>query len=201
LTSVRPSEGKEITIVIQVYTGDGKGKTTAAFGLAMRAAGHGYRVRIIQFLKGSTYSGELIAAEKLGIEVFQFGRTCPHAAVIKSGFMKCQRCGQCWIGLKEISELDRLKIEMAWQLARDTTAGRKHDILVLDEIMGALNRNLIDLPELLAWLNSARDEMEIVLTGRNAPPELLETADLVSEIKKVKHTYDLNIMARRGIEY
>ncbi|HBQ85125.1 MAG TPA: cob(I)yrinic acid a,c-diamide adenosyltransferase, partial [Syntrophomonas sp.] len=106
--------------MIQVYTGDGKGKTTAAFGLAMRAAGHGYRVRIIQFLKGSTYSGELVAAEKLGIEVFQFGRTCPHAAVIKSGFMKCQKCGQCLVGFNDINDWDRQKVGMAWKLAQDT---------------------------------------------------------------------------------
>jgi len=187
--------------LIQVYTGDGKGKTTAALGLAMRAAGHGYKVRIIQFLKGSTYTGELVSAEKLNIEVFQFGRTCPHAALIKSGFMKCQKCGQCWIGLKEISELDKQKVEMAWQLARDTVSAGKHDVLVLDEIMGAIKRNIISLNELLAWLHIIPDEMEIILTGRNAPPELIEIAHLVSEVKKIKHTYEMGIEARRGIEY
>ncbi len=160
--------------MIQVYTGDGKGKTTAAFGLAMRAAGHGYRVRIIQFLKGSTYSGELVAAEKLGIEVFQFGRTCPHAAVIKSGFMKCQKCGQCLVGFNDINDWDRQKVGMAWKLAQDTVIAGKHDILVLDEIMEALNIKLIALTDLLAWLRLVPKKMEIILTGRNAPPNLLK---------------------------
>lgn len=187
--------------MIQVYTGDGKGKTTAAFGLAMRAAGHGYRVRIIQFLKGSTYSGELASAEKLGIEVFQFGRTCPHAAVIKSGFMQCQKCGQCLIGLNEINDWDRQKAEMAWKLARDTVMAGKHDMLVLDEIMEALNKKLIALNDLLAWLRLVPEKIEIILTGRNAPPELIAAAHLVSEVNKIKHTFDIGIAARRGIEY
>lgn len=187
--------------MIQVYTGEGKGKTTAALGLSMRAAGHGYKVRIIQFLKGNSYSGELVSAEKLGIEIFQFGRTCPHAAVIKSGFMKCQKCGQCFVSLKEISELDKKKVEMAWQLAKDTVAAGQHKILILDEIMGALRRNIISLEELLAWLHTIPDDMEIILTGRNAPPEIIEIAHLVSEVKKIKHTYEIGIESRRGIEY
>lgn len=187
--------------MIQIYTGDGKGKTTAAFGLAMRATGHGFRVRIIQFMKGSTYSGELLSAEKLGMEVFQFGRTCPHAAVIKSGFMTCQECGQCWIDLKEITELDKQKIAMAWQLACDTVAAGRHEILVLDEIMSAINKKLIPLDDVLQWLQEIPGNIELVLTGRKAPPELIELADLVSEIKPIKHPYGPNCKARRGIEY
>jgi cob(I)alamin adenosyltransferase len=157
--------------MIQVYTGDGKGKTTAAFGLAMRAAGHGFRVRVIQFMKGNTYSGELLSAARLGIEVFQFGRTCPHAAVIKSGFMACQECGQCWIRLDDITDWDRSKVSMAWQLARDTAERGEHDILVLDEIMGAVNKGLIPLTELLDWLQGLPPGIELVLTGRHAPPD------------------------------
>lgn len=187
--------------MIQIYTGNGKGKTTAAFGLAMRAAGHGFRVRIIQFMKGSTYSGELNSALKLGIEVFQFGRTCPHAAVIKSGFMKCQACGQCWIGLKNITELDRQKIQMAWQLAQDTAAGGDIDILILDEIMNTFHKGLLTVAEVAAWLEGMPGEMEIVLTGRKAPAELTALAHLVSEIKEIKHPYQQGIKSRRGIEY
>ena len=187
--------------MIQIYTGDGKGKTTAAFGLAMRSAGHGFKVRVIQFLKGSTYSGELASALKLGIEVYQFGRTCPHAAVIKSGFMTCQECGQCWIGLNEISELDIQKTRMAWDLARETVRAGQCDLLILDEILNAVKKNLVGLDELLAWLAELPPDIEVVLTGRNADPELIEIADLVSEIRKIKHPYSENCKARRGIEY
>jgi cob(I)alamin adenosyltransferase len=187
--------------MIQIYTGDGKGKTTAAFGLAMRAAGHGLRVRIIQFMKGSTFSGELLSADKLGIEVFQFGRTCAHAAVIKSGFMECIECGNCLIRATDINELDRKKIDMAWQLAKDSVNQGSCDILILDEVMAALKWELLSLPELLSWVRLFPAHMELVLTGRNAPPELMAIADLVSEVRKVKHPYEKNIRGRRGIEY
>jgi cob(I)alamin adenosyltransferase len=187
--------------LIQIYTGDGKGKTTAAFGLAMRAVGHGFKVRVIQFLKGSTYSGELASAAKLGIEVFQFGRTCPHAAVIKSGFMTCLECGECWIGLKEITALDIQKTKIAWDLARDTVIQGQHDLLILDEILNAVNKGLVPLAELIDWLQTLPPSIEVVLTGRRAAPELVEIADLVSEMKKIKHPYSEHCKARRGIEY
>jgi cob(I)alamin adenosyltransferase len=186
--------------MIQIYTGDGKGKSTAALGLAIRAAGHGFKVRIIQFLKGSTYSGELVSLAKLGIEIYQFGRTCPHAAVIKSGFMECQQCGQCWINLENITELDRQKVRMAWDLARDSIH-RQYDLLILDEILNAVNKGLIPLAEVREWLEGLPEQVEVVLTGRNAPPELIEKADLVSEVKKIKHPFDAGTSARRGIEY
>ena len=187
--------------MIQIYTGDGKGKTTAAFGLAMRAAGHGFKVRVIQFLKGNTYSGELASADKLGVEVFQFGRTCPHAAVIKSGFMTCLECGQCLIGQKDINDLDVHKTRMAWDLARDTVNQKQHDLLILDEIINAVNIGLVPLAELIDFLHKLPVDIEVILTGRNAALELIETADLVTEMKKIKHPYSENCKARRGIEY
>lgn len=186
--------------MIQIYTGNGKGKTTAALGLAVRAAGHGFKVRIIQFMKGSTYSGELFSLQSLGIEVYQFGRTCPHAAVIKSGFMQCQNCDQCWIALKEITDLDRQKIAMAWQLAQDSLQGQ-YQFLILDEIVNAVHKGLVPLAELISWLPTVPEQMEIVMTGRNAPPELIQTAHLVTEMKKIKHPYDIGVPSRRGIEY
>lgn len=185
-------------MLIQIYTGEGKGKTTAALGLAVRAAGHGFRVRILQFLKGSTYSGELTALEKLGVEIYQFGRTCPHAAVIKSGLMECQKCDQCWISLKEISAIDRKKVELAWDMARNSTG---YQLLILDEIINAINKGLVSLVDVLSWLDTIPDGMEVVLTGRNAPAELVNRAHLVSEVKKVKHPLDKGISSRRGIEY
>lgn len=186
--------------MIQIYTGDGKGKTTAALGLALRSAGHGFKVRIIQFMKGSTYAGELLSLAKLGVEIYQFGRTCPHAAVIKNGFMACQKCNECWIGEKEINELDRYKTSLAWQLARETLK-QDYQLLILDEICNAVKHDLVSLPEVLAFIRELPEGMELVLTGRSAPVELMEKAHLVSEIKKIKHPFDEGIGSRRGIEY
>lgn len=186
--------------MIQVYTGDGKGKTTAALGLAIRAAGHGFRVRIIQFMKGSTYSGELLSLAKLGIEVYQFGRTCPHAAVIKSGFMECQKCNECWIGNKDINDLDRHKIQLAWELARESLS-QDFQLLILDEICSAIKYGLVSLPEVIDFTQELPPEMELVLTGRDAPRELIEKAHLVSDMKKLKHPLDEGVSSRRGIEY
>ena len=187
--------------MIQIYTGDGKGKTTAAFGLAMRAAGQGLKVRVIQFMKGNTFSGELSSAERLGIEVFQFGRTCPHAAVIKGGFMECLDCGQCLIRAREMDELDRKKAALAWQLARDSICSKACDLLILDEIMAALKHGLVSLKELIIWLQDLPSSVEVVLTGRNASPELIQIADLVSEVKEIKHPYKQKKQGRRGFEY
>jgi cob(I)alamin adenosyltransferase len=187
--------------MIQIYTGDGKGKTTAALGLAMRSVGHGYRVRMIQFLKGSTYSGELTSAARLGIEVYQFGRTCAHAAVIKSGFMTCQECGECWVDVDNINELDRQKTRMAWELVQATMAQGQHDMLILDEIFHAVNLQLVSRDELSVLLWTVPASLEIVLTGRNADAQWITMADLVTEMKMIKHPYAQNCKARRGIEY
>lgn len=187
--------------MIQVYTGDGKGKTTAAFGLAMRAAGHGFKVRIIQFMKGSTYTGELASAQLLGIEVFQFGRTCPHAAVIKSGLMECQRCRQCFIDPGEISDLDRWKTRLGWDLARASLNESSLKILVLDEIMAALRHQLLDQEDVLAFIDGFPEAMELVLTGRNAPETILSRAQLVTEMQARKHPYLEGYSSRRGIEF
>ncbi|MBZ4688199.1 MAG: Cob(I)alamin adenosyltransferase [Clostridiales bacterium] len=189
--------------MIQIYTGDGKGKTTAAMGLSLRAVGHGFNVCVIQFLKGSTYSGELYSSQLLRgkMEIYQFGKTCPHAAMIKSGFMKCQKCGSCFIGRKEITGLDRKKIEMAWDFAKKVLKERKYKIVILDEIMSALNRQLIDLDELLQVLDSIPDDIEVVMTGRNAPDKLKDKAHYVTEMKMEKHPFKQGIEARRGIEY
>jgi len=186
--------------LLQIYTGDGKGKTTAVFGLAMRAAGHGYKVMIIQFMKGSTYSGELLSAAKLGIEVYQFGKTCPYAALIKGGFMNCQKCGECSIGGKEVTDLDLEIFDMAWIFTQDTVNKGQYHLVILDEILNAVRKNLITLDVLLSWLQGVSKDNEIVLTGRTAPLELIEMADLVSEVKKIKHPYP-EVKARRGIEY
>jgi cob(I)alamin adenosyltransferase len=167
--------------LIQVYTGRGKGKTTAALGLALRAAGAGLRVYIGQFVKGASY-GELNALKQIkNIKIEQLGRKC---------FIK-KRPGQ-----KDI-ELARV----GFKKVKSIISKRIYDMVILDEINIALNLKLLETKDVIAMLQDAPKNVELILTGRNAHPKVLQLADLVSEIKEVKHYYKKGIKARRGIEF
>jgi len=166
---------------IHLYTGNGKGKTTAALGLALRAAGAGKKVFIGQFVKGMPYS-ELEALKSLpSIELKQFGLDCFIVNQPTQNDIDAARAG-----LEEVSVL----------ILQNT-----YDVVVLDEICIALYYHLFENDEVIALLNLKPKEMEIVLTGRYAPPAIYEIADLVTEMNEVKHYYQEGIEARKGIEY
>lgn len=168
---------------IQVYTGTGKGKTTASLGLAVRAAGHGLRTVIIQFMKGWIDYGELKGVEMLS----------PHVVIHQAG-------RETFVDRKKPDPEDLRLAREGWKLARETILGKKADIVVLDEINCALDFGLLPVPEVLDVLNGKPDGMEIVLTGRGAPEEIVAIADLVTEMREVKHYYAKGIDARVGIE-
>lgn len=170
--------------LIHIYCGDGKGKTTAAVGLAVRCAGRGNKVLLVQFLK-SRDSGELYSLAKLpDIEVmrgkeskkftFQMNEEEKHALLIEHNKMFEQ------------------------VLAKIKNGG--YSLLILDEVIGALNAKVFEMPKLIEFLRYKPENLEVVLTGRNPAPELVEIADYVSEMRKVKHPMDKGIMAREGIE-
>ena len=170
--------------LIHIYCGDGKGKTTAAVGLAVRCAGRGNKVLLAQFLK-SRDSGELYSLAKLpDIEVmrgkeskkftFQMNEEEKHALLIEHNKMFEQ------------------------VLAKIKNGG--YSLLILDEVIGALNARVFEMPKLIEFLRHKPENLEVVLTGRNPAPELVEIADYVSEMRKVKHPMDKGIMAREGIE-
>ncbi len=166
---------------IQVYTGDGKGKTTAALGLALRAAGAGLKVFIGQFVKGMKYS-ELEALKRFEdfITIKHYGRNCfIHKEPKEADILIAQE------GLKEIS---------------DIVQNNDYDIVILDEANIALYYNLFSVQELLKILKMKSDSMEIIITGRQAPKEIIEYADLVTEMIEVKHYYTKGVQARPGIE-
>lgn len=169
--------------LVHVYTGDGKGKTTAALGLALRAAGHGMRTYIAQFLKGQDY-GELHALERLSpwVVIEQFGRP---------GF----------VHVKGVTPEDRAMAVRGLTCAREAMGSGAYDLVILDEINVALYFGLIELEEVLALLEDRPEHVELVLTGRGAPEELLERADYVTEMREVRHPYQRGILARKGIEF
>jgi cob(I)alamin adenosyltransferase len=167
--------------MIQVYTGDGKGKTTAALGLSLRAAGAGKNVYIGQFIKGKHYS-ELSALKKFkNVKVEQFGRGC---------FIK-----------KSPSKIDLILARKGLEKIKKIIAQGKFDVIILDEANVALDLGLLETKEVTDIIRAAPRETEIVLTGRNAPRQIIAVSDLVSHIKDVRHYYRNGIRCRRGIEF
>ena len=189
--------------LIQIYTGDGKGKTTAALGLAFRALGHGCKVFIISFMKGYTYLGELYSAERYGdrLKIVQFGRGCSYAALIKEGFADCVGCGACFLTEDNLEERDKDMARQGFELAKKIICQGEYDIVVLDEICNTFRYGLLAVEEVVELLQKKPPQLEVILTGREAPQKLIDLAHLVTEMKAVKHPFDYGIRGRRGIEY
>ena len=173
---------------IQVYTGDGKGKTTASLGLAMRALGRCWKVLIIMFTKGGNDYGELNSFKNLSPEISQ------NLTIIQAGLDRI-------VYSNNKTQKDEEEIKKGWKLAKKAIKNDEYNLIILDEANIAIDLGLIDLDEMLETLKNKPEEMEIVLTGRNARQEIINIAHLVSEIKPIKHYWDTGITARKGIEY
>ena len=171
--------------LILINTGSGKGKTTAAMGTALRAVGNGMRVLMLQFLKGSWHYGELDAVKAFGenFVMKQMGR----------GFVK--------VGGAETDPEDIRLVQTAWDEARDAIYSGEWDMVVLDEINYAINYGMLDAETVAEALRGRPEMVNVILTGRNAHPALVELADTVTEMREVKHAYQKGILAQRGIEY
>ena len=185
---------------ISVVTGNGKGKTTSGMGRAVLAAWSGERVMVVQFLKGTGYTGELQAAAPWQgrLHICQFGAGCPNSREIEQGLLLCKRCGSCF---RENRRPENDFAGKAFHCAQQAVASGEWDLLVLDEISHSLNRGLLDEGEVIAWVREAGSKLRIVLTGRNMPAALLEIADEATECSMVKHPITRGIMGRRGVEY
>ena len=168
---------------VQVYTGNGKGKTTAALGLALRAVGRGLRVCVVQFIKGGSPYGEHLAAERLAplLTIHQTGR-------------------DCWIYKDKLDPEDISIAGETRQLARQVLTGGQYDLVILDEINGAAWFGLIGVDDVLALIAVRPQQVELVLTGRSADPRVIEAADLVTEMVEVKHYFQAGVQGRTGIE-
>ena len=168
--------------LVQIYTGNGKGKTTAAFGLAMRAAGRGLGVLIVQFLKPSDGYGEQVACNRMG-----------NITLVPMGLDHFVS--------KKPSDADIEAAHKALRRSEELICSGRYDVAVLDESINAVRLGLITSQELIESLERRPDHVEIVLTGRGMTPDLEEYADLVTEMRLVKHPFDKGIGARKGIEY
>ena len=172
--------------LIIVLTGPGKGKTTAALGTALRAVGQGLKVLMVQFIKGSWHYGELDAAKLLGeerVKILPMGR----------GFVK--------VGAEKPHPEDVRMVEEAWQFARGEILSGRYDLVILDEINYAISYKMLAPEPVVETLKNRPENVHVILTGRNAHPALLEVADMVTEMREVKHPYQKGVLAQRGIEY
>jgi cob(I)alamin adenosyltransferase len=169
--------------LLMVFTGPGKGKTTAAFGMALRAVGHGMGVGVVQFIKGGRDSAEWVALSRFDTVDFQ---------TVGDGFT--------W--LTQDRERDIATAERAWTEAERMIGDPRYDLVILDELNVVLNYGYLGLAPVLATFSDRRPELHIAVTGRNAPAALLDLADLVSEIRCVKHPYrEQGVRAQKGIEF
>ena len=172
--------------LVVVYTGKGKGKTTAALGIVLRSVGHGYKVAMIQFIKGEWYYGELTSSRRLE----------PEFELIAAG--------KGFVGIMDDDhpiEDHRLAAEKAASVAKEKLSSGIYDVMILDEINYALKLNLISLQNVVEIIQSRPKKTNLILTGNYAPQEIIEVADLVTEMKEIKHPYRFGIRAKRGIDY
>ncbi len=189
--------------LVHIYTGEGKGKTTSALGLALRAVGGGLRVIMIQFLKTSNRYGELTGADRLkpDFEIVQMGPECVRLAKDPAADKNCIGCMECHVDPENLRIADLEAARHALEFAEECISSGKYDIVILDEINYAINFRLLSVDEVLSALKGRRESVEIVLTGRSAHPKLLELADYVTEMREVKHPWRKDMGARKGIEY
>ena len=169
-----------------IYTGNGKGKTSAALGTAFRAVGQGMKVLMVQFIKGSWHYGELDSAKMIPedrFEVIPMGR----------GFVK--------VGAEKPDPADVEMVRRAWEFGKEKLFAAKHDLLILDEINYAIHYGMLPAEEVAEVLARRPENVHVILTGRNAPAALVEMADLVTEMKEIKHPFQKGILAARGIDY
>ncbi|MDP3917082.1 MAG: cob(I)yrinic acid a,c-diamide adenosyltransferase [Nanoarchaeota archaeon] len=193
--------------LVQVYTGEGKGKTTASLGLALRALGHNLSVYMIQFMKGGD-TGEMFAIQRYlpNFTLVQFGKDALKEKQLKMVSFDSKEKKENKLTEKEryIFLSDKAESEpsrMGLEHAKKIINAGQHDIVILDEINCVLARKMIPIDETIELIKNRPPHVEIVLTGRDAPAEIIDMADQVSESKKIKHPYDKGILARKGIEY
>jgi cob(I)alamin adenosyltransferase len=178
----RPDDLRAAPSVVIVNTGDGKGKSTAAFGTVMRAVARGWRVAVVQFIKSGKWNvGEEKTATQLGVDWWTIGE------------------GFSWDST-DLTE-DEAVAQAAWRHAAEVIGAGEHRLVVLDEVTYPVNWGWIALDDVVATIRDRPDDVNVVATGRDAPAALVDLADTVTEMRNVKHAYDRGIRAKKGIDY
>lgn len=180
--NIKDAKVKGLTII---FTGDGKGKTTAAMGMALRATGHRVKTLMIQFIKGSWHYGELEAVKKLNpyLEIIPMGK----------GFLSLSK--------EKIDPEDLQAVADAWKFSRKKIASGEYDMIILDEINYVISYHLLPVQEVLEVLRSKPENLHLILTGRDADAKIVEIADLVTQMEEIKHPFHKGIKAQMGIEF
>ncbi len=168
---------------VEIFTGDGKGKTSAALGVALRALGQGLRVHIVFFMKGDFPYGEQKILSELSNITFE-----------RFGF-------QDFVDPANVKPEEKEEARKALEAARKAVLSRKYDVVILDEVNVAVAWKLVDIDEMIKLVRDKPEKVELILTGRYADPRLIELADLVTDMVKVKHPYDKGVLSRKGIDY
>ena len=172
--------------LVIVYTGKGKGKTTSALGIVLRAVGYGKKIGMIQFIKGSWHYGEMDSSKRLEPEFEMIA------------------VGKGFVGIlddKSTKEEHEIVANEALKISKEKINSRKYDIVILDEINYAVNLNLIKIEDVISLIKSKPENVDLVLTGNHAKPEVIEIADLVTEMKEIKHPFQKGIKAKKGIDF
>ena len=172
--------------LVIVYTGNGKGKTTAALGLSLRAIGYEHKVCMLQFIKGSWHYGEMDSSKKLG----------PNFELIA--------IGKGFVGIlddKSPREVHEKYAAEALKICREKVFSEKYDVVILDEVNYAINLGLLDVKEIIKLIKDKPKKLDLVLTGNHAKQEIIEIADLVTEMKEIKHPFKSGIKAKKGIDF
>ena len=185
--------------MITVYTGQGKGKTTSALGEAALAYCHGKRVLMVQFLKGSTYSGELVGLNRLAIPIIQFGVGCRWAGMIRTGLKHCTGCGECFRQNRN-PEIALDLVQQAFDYVAGEVKAGTFQMIILDEVSHALNRGFLDINPLKELLLTSFS-LDWILTGRGMPETIETLVDNWYDLNMLKHPFSKGISSRRGIEY
>ncbi len=171
--------------MVHVYTGNGKGKTTASLGLALRAVGQGLKVLVVQFIKKDGKSGEYKFSKRFlknKLDIVQFGT-------------------DRFVSKDNLKKIDYEQARKGFSYAEEVLIDKKYDLVILDEVNVVLDYKLLPIERMKQLINNYPPDMELVLTGRNCPPEIISLSDYVTEMKEIKHPYNLKKKARKGIEF
>jgi len=184
--------------LVHVITGDGKGKTTTSLGVAFRSAGHNLNVAVIQFLKGGSYIGEYMAAQKFSNILWkQFGKNCTYLDERLDTPFECGSCRDCFLNDEDAARSCKEAIKYSKEIA----SSGNYDVVILDEANVAVSYAFVPVTELVDVIKTKNPKTELYITGRGAHEEVTKLADYVSEVKKIKHPIDKGIYGRWGVEY